>query len=75
MWFATYFCELSWYKKIGHDFTMGTVPGLILGLRQANERRRYKVKRRLSLAGRKPRISPAVLGYSTNVLTFDPQTS
>ena len=31
--------------------------GLILGLHQANERRRYKVTR-LSLAGCKPRISP-----------------
>ena len=31
---------------------------LIVGLRPTNERRRYKKKRRLSLAGRKPRISP-----------------
>ena len=34
------------------------VSGLILGLRSANERRRYKVTPSLSLAGRKPRISP-----------------
>ena len=32
--------------------------GLILGLRPANKRRRYKNKRRLSLAERKPRLSP-----------------
>ena len=37
-----------------------TCPGLILGLRPANERRRYFVTTSLSLAERKPRISPVV---------------
>ena len=36
------------------------IEGLILGLRIANERRRYFVKH-LSLAGRKPRISPDIV--------------
>ena len=54
---------LGWGSALGEAIfdiveILGHLAGLILGLRPAHERRRYFVMTRLSLAGRKPRISP-----------------
>ena len=39
------------------------IRGLILGLHPANERRRYNVTPSLIVAGRKPRVSPALYSW------------
>ena len=61
MWFPDPYHHLCFTVNLACSSPAAYIAGLIIGLRQANERRRYFV-RRLSLDRRKPRISPVFTG-------------